>query len=362
MSTELMRKRMITAYREVRKPDLFLAGFFKTPARNIFAGEKVSIDIKRGTESISPVVSVMTGPTMNATDIFTTKEFTPPSFEEGAPFNCFDLLKRTFGVDEYQSTEAVNWFAAMMTRVIEALGDLEDKINRTIEVQASQVLQTGLLTLKDKTGTAAYTIDFKPKATHFPTAADPWDTTSDKLGDLEALADVIRDDSMQDADTLIMGDDAFSLFIRDTEVQKFFNKLVLNIAALAPVQPIAGVGGKFQGQVHIGNYRFNIWTYGGRYLDIGASTKTKFVLGSNVIMLSSGARLDKVFGGVPRAVPVDPRFAGILPDRISIPMATDFSPNIYTTVDGKQVICEVASRPLCIPTAIDSFGCLDIDI
>ena len=76
---------------------------------------------------------------------------------------------------------------------------------------------------------------------------------------------------------------------------------------------------------------------------------------------TSETRFDKLFGGVPRAVPIDPRFAGVLPDRISVPEAADFSPNIYATPNGRQTIIELMSRPLLVPTAVDGYGCLTTD-
>ncbi len=357
MTTELYRKRMLQSYREFRAPDLFLSGFFQVRARNIFDCEKVNFDVKRLGEQISPVVATMTGDTYNSSDVFTTKEWTPPSFEEGAPFNANDLLKRAFGENEYDSTD-MSFMAQLVERIMESFQELEAKINRTIEVQASQVLQTGTLSLKNQKGDATYTVDFFPKPTHFPTAGTAWNAGgADPLGDLEALADVIRDDSTWDADLLIMGSSAFDAFLKNDDVQKFFDNRRIEVGNIRP--EVRGNGGKFQGFVSIGNYRFDIWTYNGRYQDIGESTKTKYVSDGNVIMLSSGAPLDKVFGGVPRVVDVDPRFADILPSRVSMPSATDFSPNIYATPNGKQLIIELASRPMCIPTAIDSYGTLD---
>ncbi len=75
--------------------------------------------------------------------------------------------------------------------------------------------------------------------------------------------------------------------------------------------------------------------------------------------MSGDSRLDTVFGGVPAIVNVDERFRSVLPDRIAVPMATDVQPNMWATVDGKQTMLGLASRPLLIPTGIDTFGALD---
>jgi hypothetical protein len=121
---------------------------------------------------------------------------------------------------------------------------------------------------------------------------------------------------------------------------------------------VLGAGAKFQGTLSIGNYQYSIITYNGRGILPGAGTKTKFLTAGKVIFLSSETRLDTVFGGIPRVVPVDPRLSGFLPDRIAVPGAIDLAPNVYATANGKQTILELESRPLLIPTNIDGFGCL----
>lgn len=356
MATESFRKRMVAVYRERRSPTRFLSGFFLVRPGNIFDGEKVVIDIVREDEEIAAVVEVCTGPNFAAIDTFTTKEFTPPAFNEGAPFNCYDLLKRMPGTNEYDATN-VSWATQLIQRILQAARSAEDKIQRTIELQASQILTLGVLTLLNKAGDTKYIIDFKMKATHLPTAGTAWNAVgATPMADLEALADVIRDDGLADSTDLIFGSDAWAAFLGNADVQVALDSRRGVLAELKP--EMRGKGGKFQGTIDIGNYKFNMWTYGGRYNALVTGTKTLYVPKDKVIMLSGDSRLDQLFGGVPRAVPVDPRFAGFLPDRISVPEAVDFSLNIYTTPNGEQTILEVKSRPLLVPTAIDSFGCI----
>lgn len=359
MATGLFRKKMIEAYREMRAPDQFLSSFFMVRPGNISDSQEITVDVERWDEDVAPVVNVCEGPNFVSIDQFTNKTFTPPAYEEAMPFDCADLLKRNAGETEYGATD-VSFQASLVSRILKGAVKLEQRIKRAIEVQASQILQTGILDLWDVTGNTKFTIDFKAKPAHFPTVTTSWSNgASDPLGDLESLADVIRDDSMIDADILIMGSSAFNNFIKHADVLEIFDN---RSYAMGEIRPVAmGNGGKRQGRISIGNYMFEIWTYNGRYID-ATNTKVKFVGDDNVIMLSTQTRLDKLFGGVPRAVSPDPRFADFLPDRISVPEATDFSPNIYSTPNGRQTILELCSRPLLVPTAIDGFGCLDTTV
>lgn len=358
MATDIFRKNMISAYREMRDADMFLSGFFTVRPENISDTETVAIDIVRTDEEISPVVNTCEGPTFNTSTLFTTKEFTPPSIEEAMPFDCKELLHRRAGETEYDASD-VSFQAALVTRILNGMNRLENKIRRNREWQASQILQTGTLTLVDQNGDDAYIIDYQPKATHFLTVGTIWsDSGADPLSDIEALLDVIRNDSLQDGDRVIMGANAINLFINNTIVQAQLDNRRFEIGTIAP-RP-TGVGGKFWGAVHVGNYQVEIWSSNARGLVPGDSTKTLFVDDDSCIVMASSGRLDTVFAGVPMAVPIDPRFAGFLPDRVAVPRAVDVAPNIYASQNGRQTILELASRPLLIPTAIDSFGTLTV--
>ena len=155
----------------------------------------------------------------------------------------------------------------------------------------------------------------------------------------------------------IMGSVAYNNFIQNAIVTAALDNRRIDQGTFNP--QMRGQGGKFQGVIHIGNYRFEIWTYNGRGILPGSVSKTKFIDDDKCIVRASGGRLDTVFGGVPTPTAVDARFRDILPDRVSIPRAVDIAPNIWTSPNGKQTILELESRPLLIPTGIDTFGCID---
>ncbi len=358
-------KKMISVYNQMAQPMLFLSGFFQSPPENFHSSEEVEIDIVRSDEDISIVVQdLSTGYRMNSEDLYTNKGFKPPIHKEALPINSHDLIKRMPGQNPFESPD---FRANVITRLFNGMTKIERKIRRSIELQASQVLQTGIVTLTDIAGNALYTLDYKPKATHFPTAGTSWETATgaQKLDDISALAEVIRNDGLGDPDQLIMGIDAFNNFIRDTTVLAMFDNRRMDLGLISPME-IRGNGGTFRGIVEIGNYRYDIWTYGGRYKDPQTGNKTKYIDAGKIIVRDSAGRLDATFGAIPNIGALmggGTRVLPELPGRMSnAEGGMDLFTNAWLSNDGEQLFGGVGARPLMIPTAIDTYGCLNTQL
>lgn len=344
---------------------MFFAGMFQSPAINFHTSEEVEIDIERGDEEISIVITdLSTGYRMNSADIFTNKSFKPPIFKEAAPLNSFDLINRMPGDDPFQSP---NFRANIITRMMNQMVKVSKKIGRSIELQASQVLQTGTITLTDSNGVSLYTIDFQPKATHFPDSSVKWGETNwDAYADIDGLAQVIRNDGLGDCDQLIFGADAFEMFQTDTRFIAQLDNRRMERGNLSKPD-LRGNGGTWQGTVSIGDNTYDMWTYGARYNHPETGTKTRYMDPAKVIVRDSNGRLDATFGAIPnigKALGAQPmNLLPEFPGRFSMPNGgMDLFTNVWVTPDGEQIFGGVGARPLMIPTAIDTFGCLDTQL
>lgn len=350
-------KKFISAYFERAPVSGFLASMFQTPAVNFHATEEVTIDIERSDEEVAVAIKDLSqGWRDNSADLFTNKGFIPPIFKERSPLNAFNLLKRDAGQAEFGD---VNFRAQAAVRSFNVMNKMMDKILRSIELQASEVLQTGKINLIDSSGATQYSIDYKPKATHFPTTGVSWaGGAGDPLGDLAALAGVLRGDGKLDPDQLIMGNVAFNNFISNSDVQDRLDLRRLNIGAINPIENRNGA--QFRGTVDIDNYKFDIWTYNGKFKNPATGTITNFVSSDKVIMKSSTSRLDLTFGAIPRIAPADAAAVRFLPRRMSSARrGQDMFTNAWFTPDRETLFVGVGARPLAIPTAIDTYGCLD---
>lgn len=360
MSNEIT-KRLIRSYLQEAMPTMFFSGFFQSPDINFHTSEEVEVDIERQDEDVAIVIQdLSTGARYNADDFFTNKKFKPPVFKEAAAINAFDLIKRETGQNPFQDP---NFQANAIARAYRVFRKLEKKIRRAVELMASQVIQTGTLTLTDNDGNPLYVLDFKPKATHFPTASVAWGTAgADPLKDLEQLGDVIRADGLVDPDTLIFDAESFDLFLSDEKVAARFDNRRYEMGRVTP--QMRGQGATYQGSIMIGNYRYEMWTYSGRYKDQVTKVSTPYTQKGKVSMLSStGTRLDLTFGAIPMIVAPEQRVLPYLPSRISDGgSGFDLTTNAWVTADGEQLHVSAGTRPLTIPTAIDTFGCLDTGI
>lgn len=352
--------RMIEAYLEEAEAPLFLAGHFRSPPENFHDTEKVEVDVQRDDEEVAIVLEdAATGARLNTNDLYTNKGFTPPVYDEAGAITAYNLMRRDPGDDPFKNPD---FGLKALRQAFGIFRKLERKIRRAIEWQAAQVLSTGQLALLDQTGATKYTLSFSPKATHFVTTGTAWaldGSTGDPLGDLESLATVIRRDGKKIPNHLIFGTSAFQRFKANAKVLAAFDKTVLNIASMAPAT--RGMGATFQGYVWIGHYRFEMWTYDGFFKHPQTGTLTPYVATDHVLMLSEGARLDLTFGTIPMFVQPDQRVMSFLPPRISgQDKGVDLTTNAWVTPDGKSLMVSAGTRPLTIPTAIDTFGRIDV--
>jgi hypothetical protein len=354
--------KLIGMYVEQSTAPMFLSGFFQSPPQNFHNSEKVEQDVIRDDEDIAiPVQSLAAGGRKNEASKYTNKGYTPPIFKEEVSISAHDLLKRQPGNNPFQDP---NYLAAATEVVFGASRKLEMKIRRTVELMAAQVLSTGQLALLDENSNSIYALDFVPKATHFITTGTTWPAdgaTGDPLGDLDGLAVVVRRDGKKKPTRLVFGSLAMQRFLANAKVrERLDNRGMQNMGQMAPA--VRGEGATFMGWVWIGQYRMEMWMYDGFYRDPITNTFLPYVADQHVLMLSDGAPLDLTFGNIPHIARPDQRAMAFLPRISSSERGLDLIPNAWVTEDGMGLTVQIGSRPLTIPTALDTFGRLDVVI
>lgn len=358
-------RRMISAYYQEASPTAFFSGMFVARPENFHSSEEVEIDIVRSEEDVSIVIQdLSTGYRMNSDDLYTNKGFKPPIHKEAIPLNAFDLIKRMPGMNPFESPD---FRANVITKMFGGMRKVERKIRRAVELQASQIMQTGIVTLTDSSGTALYTLDYKPKATHFPTAGTSWAsaTLAQKISDLTSLCDVIRGDGLMDPDELDIGSTVWENLLQTTGFLDRFDARRADLGTITAMDRRGG-GGIYRGTLELGNYKLDVFTYNGRYKDPQTGTSTPFLDPGKVVVRSSMARMDATFGAIPNIgalLGASGRLIPELPQRMSsAENGMDLFTNVWMSPDGEQLFGGVGARPLMVPTAIDTFGCLDTQL
>ncbi len=356
----LFKTGLMKFFEQYREPNAFLSRIFTFKPGNFYEGDKVEIDVEREGEEVATVITKFTGPNLNEASEFVTKEFIPPSYGEAVALNVSDLLKRMAGDGAYQNKK--KYSVDLLTRMMKGFKKIDRKIKRAIELQASQILQTGKLNLKDKDGGVAYELDYKPKTSHFPSVSVAWSTaTADILGDLESLMDVIRVDGKVDCDMAIIGKVALRNMLKNESVQNALDNRRIDVGMIRPEMKDSGA--VFYGFLWVGTYKIELWTYNDSYTDPETKLSVNYIDDNNVVLMSSRTRFDKVGARVPLPIATDPRVEGLLPGRLSSKKeGFDVTPNVYATTNGKQVMGELETRTLLVPVQIDGFGCITTTI
>lgn len=357
---------LIEAYMEEAPAPRFLSGFFQSPRQNFHNSEKVELDIIRDDEDVAVVVTSMSASGhLNEETLWSNKAFTPPVFKEEAVLDGFKLITRNPGENPYVSPD---YQANGIQRAFRVFRKMDLKLLRARELMASQVLQTGTLTLNDADGNLKYSLDFGMKGTHIVASSPTWSaslSTKDPLTQIEALARIVRRDGKKSPDHLIFGYTAWQNFIYNTFVQSLYDNRRIDVGGLGTVSmdravaapSVRGEGANFEGLLTINGYSFDLWTYEGEYKDPATDTLTPYVTATNVIMKSYQSRLDMSYGNFPLPVPPEARALPFMPGRMnSEARGLDVITNAYIANDNTGVVVGAYSRPLTIPTAIDTLG------
>ena len=235
-----------------QEPDMkkmgFLSSFFKTPPNGFTDSEYMEYDIVRSGMEVAPVVrNLSTGAVTIVEDTFTNKNVPFPVYALDAPANVAQLMKRIAGENAYDVK--ANWLGRLAEKMVRQFATMARMIRLSIEMQSAQVLQTGKLTLTDEEGVATYELDFKPKATHFPTTTTSWeDEKADILADIENLSDVIKEDGYCDVSTLIFGQRAWRAAYKNKE---FREAIKVDNTGMGRLNPrLVGKGAKSMGYIH----------------------------------------------------------------------------------------------------------------
>lgn len=252
----LFTKTLVDVYQERIAPTTFLRSFFRTvtvPTKTIAIevermGEKIAVDVVRGTEG-----------NRNSFYRSTEKIFEPPLFREYFDMTELDLYDRVLGS---QGNDQLPLFKSLVDSAAEKLGKLQDKIDRSKEIQCAQVLETGIVTMTQGTN-----IDYKRKAASIVDkgAGNYWATGSvSPFTDLEAACNFLRKTG-RSSDPMfiaILGSSALTDLLANTAFtarQNYFNMALDQV--IAPERTLKSEGATFHGILTCGSYKVQLWAY-----------------------------------------------------------------------------------------------------
>ena len=232
------------------------------------------------------------------------------------------------------------YFSQLVKESADDLMELQNKIERAIELQCAQVFDTGIIELN-----AGTNIDFKRKAASLVAYAVGNDFSVGTVSPYSVIEDgckFIRNTGRYSGGVFnaILGSQAMSAFLDNTKVKERSDIRNYSLDQLKVPQANA-VGGHFHGEVTCGSFKVRLWTYPEIYDSSG--TATPYIDDKKVIILPEVTKFTLAYAAVPQ----------LLEENGTIPQKGKYL--IQDFKDYKKSVHEmhIKSAPVAIPTAVD---------
>lgn len=347
---EHITKRIISTFSDDAPVRSGLSAFFP-PVTSI--EKMVGIEVERNRQLVAVDVQRCTDPNRNKFSIAAEKLYIPPFFNEAWDFTSCQRYDVTFGHKTNPSaTDALN----MINEASKKMATLRRKIERAIQIQHAQVVQTGIVTMNNGDN-----IDYKRKAASMVAlgAGFRWnEATGVPLNDLGLGGEFLREVGLSAGNTInaIFGRDAFAAFMNNVQVKARADFRRISRLEIGMPQFDNTTGLVFHGQIGTADYSINLWTYNEVY-ENAAGAKVKYLDVKNVILLPEDFKGHTAFAGIP-AIMRDKNNAEF-PEWIT-PIEAEFYINNYIDPFKKAHWFEIASAPLAIPVSVDRIYTLQV--
>lgn len=334
MPISMFETRTMLAALEIMPPvKTFLRDtFFKTT--KTFDTKQVDIDIKKGKRRVAVYVSPQDPGHLSEREGYTTSSYAPPYIKEKRGIEPADLLfLRNFGSNIYAPTSPQQRLAKM---IADDLRELDEMITRAEELQASQALFEGEVTLR--TGDAK--VVFPVTNTHvIASMSNYWDdSTGRPLDDLRAWRKLIMKDSGVTPNIILCGSDAADALINNPQLAPNTGQISSVKIDRGQIRPeIMPSGATYIGFLR--DVNCDVYSYDDWYADANGDLQP-YVPVNKVFFGSTNARMDRLYGVIQDLQGMFPvaRFA-----------------KSWEEEDPSMRFMELQSAPLMVPHELDSY-------
>jgi hypothetical protein len=306
----------------------------------------VDVEVERDNDLIAVDVKRFTEGNKNKFTKSTEHTYVPPFYKEDYDFARDEVYMNTVALGVTNATGANQ---AIAQNALKNVRKNRKKIERAIRKQQADVLQTGIVTLKN-----GDSIDFRRKAGSMVDlgAGNYWnEATTKPAEDLGDAMTFLREIGNATGSTInvIMRTDAMNAFLANESVKTILESRRMDRARIDMPQFNEASGMAFHGQVAAGDFGVNLWTYNEKYTDAAGNT-VYYLDRENVVILPSDFQGKTVFGGLPYM-----RQTNIGGSSAKVPgvMEADFLLRAYDDEKTISSTLELTSAPLVVPFTID---------
>lgn len=306
----------------------------------------IDVEVERDNDTIAVDVLRFTEGNKNKFTRATEHTYVPPFFKEDYDFGRDEVYMNTVALGVTNATGANQ---AIAQNALKNVRKNKKKIERAIRKQQADVLQTGIVTLKN-----GDSIDYRRKAASMVDlgGGNYWNEAATKPAeDLGDAMTFLRDEGNSVGSTInvVMRTDAMNAFLANDSMKEILNSRRMDRAKIDMPQFNEATGMAFHGQIAAGDFSVNLWTYNEKYTD--AQDATVYYLDrENVVVLPSDFMGKQCYGGLPFM-----RKTNIGGASAKLPgvKEADFLLRAYDDEKTISSTLELTSAPLAVPFTID---------
>lgn len=318
-----------------------VGGFF---TENLFknskciTGTKVDLDFRKGKRKILPFVSDNAPASIMEKRGFVSSSVETPLLKPSDVTTIQDLKTRGFGENIYSSKTMQDRAIEMMTEIAK---DFNDYANRTKEWMAAQAITTGKIPVKGEG--VNYTIDFKFTNKIALVGDKKWSNQNvNPLDDIDNWISQVKLTGGRTPNICVMAKDAYKAFINNQYVKEMLDVRNIELALIKPAQLSENVtyGGTLT------QYNLSIYIYEEYYINPTTGQEEPLVPNGMVILASKNANNIIFYGELVVIDEQTKEFVSYITERLF---------RTYTTVNPDKRYLELQTRPLPVPTEVDSW-------
>jgi hypothetical protein len=333
--------------------ELPVSSLFRSYFTNkVMPTKNVSLEVRRSNRLISTDIARGSEGNKNKGGQSTSRLYQPPYYAEN--FNSTDLMLYDQIMGSYSEAVAPELLKNAIEEIKDYYALIKLKMERAYEKQCSEVLQTGIVTLKTQD-----TIPFSPKATHIQTLSTKWDATTPKIYDsIKNQCNILKQDGASAVEfDLICGEAALVALQNSAEYLEKAKIYSLSIDKYIMPKLDNITGAVFINRIPIGQYIINIWSYA-EYYDDATGRNNQFLDPKKVVLVAKSFQGNLAFGAVPRILTEN----GMLGNQQfnQIVEAGAFLMTTFPKPEVSAQVFEMKSAGLAVPTTIDHFACLTV--
>lgn len=263
--------------------------------KKTYTTKTVQLLARRGTEKIAVDVIRGSKGNLNQMTKFTQKEFLPPFYKEKVSVSAMNVYDLPFESGDNYNTAQIDALAMQTAR---GLSEVKEMIDRAIELQMAQLLNTGVVEIVN-----GDSIDYLRKAVmkEVLTGTNLWSATGVDLikffEDKGLLLRTVGKVSGGQSVDCVMGFEAWQAFRSNADIKDGDNLYVKSILELNAAR-INSAGGAYRGTLKAGIYNFDIWTYDEVY-DNASDVSTRYWNAKSVVFIPRSFKSEISFCQVP---------------------------------------------------------------